>query len=66
MAERERAERTLAEQRHAARCSRYVRQADRLEDESGMFRRATRRKRVKDVRARELRDQYFTECLATR
>ncbi|BAL24446.1 hypothetical protein [Azoarcus sp. KH32C] len=66
MAESERAERTLAEQRQAARCSRYVRQADKLEDESGAFRRATRRKRVKDVRARELRDQYFTECLGNR
>jgi hypothetical protein len=66
MAENERAEHKQAEQRQAARCNRYVRQADKLEDESGTLRRATRRKRVKDARARELRDRYFTECLGNR
>ena len=65
-AETERTERTLADQRQVVRCQRYISQAEKLEDEAGSIRRAARRKRLKDVRARELRDRYFSECLGTR
>ncbi|AKU11501.1 hypothetical protein AzCIB_1600 [Azoarcus sp. CIB] len=51
-------------QAHAARCASYQERAERAEADARQHLRRNRYKRDHELRARTLRDRYFSECLA--
>ena len=62
-----RAEQSLRDEErkaHAARCERYQERADRADADARMHVRRNRYKRDHELRARTLRDRYFSECFA--
>lgn len=57
-------QRDAERQAHAARCASYQERAERAEADARQHLRRNRHKRDHELRARTLRDRYFSECLA--
>lgn len=60
----EQKQRDAERQAHAARCASYQERAERAESDARQHLRRNRYKRDHEMRARTLRDRYFSECLA--
>lgn len=63
-AQAEHQQRDKERQAHAARCASYQERAERAEADARQHLRRNRYKRDHELRARTLRDRYFSECLA--